>query len=323
LSVAAAAFGEAAPLIATPQSPIPAGGQAEWFAGAGGARLRAALFAAKDPIGTVVLSTGRTEFIEKYLEVITELVGRGFTVLAHDWRGQGLSQRLTADRLKGCADGFDDFVADYAALLTAFESRAPKPWIALSHSMGGCLTLLALARGEARFSACLLSAPMLGLKAARSPLARPVSALLRHAGLSHRYMRRKPVGPRLDDFAANDLTHDRARFERTLALIRACPDLALGDVTWGWVDSALSAMAWLARTPRLAGLTLPVTAVAAERESLVDNAAIEQAMGKIPGGRFVVVPEARHELLMETDDIRAAFLREFDALAARVGAVRR
>ena len=98
-------MGEAAPLFAPPDGSAAPIGTAEWFEGARGFRLRAALFPAKNPRGSVILSGGRTEFIEKYLEVIRELVGRGFTVLTHDWRGQGLSQRLLADRLKGARGG--------------------------------------------------------------------------------------------------------------------------------------------------------------------------------------------------------------------------
>ena len=46
------------------------------------------------PRGTVVLLTGRGEFIEKYAtEVVGELLERGFAVVALDWRGQGLSDR--------------------------------------------------------------------------------------------------------------------------------------------------------------------------------------------------------------------------------------
>ena len=77
-----------APLVSIPEAPVPSGGTAEWFSGAGAYRLRAALFLPEGPPkGSVVLSGGRTEPIEKYFEVITELQGRGFVVLAHDWRG--------------------------------------------------------------------------------------------------------------------------------------------------------------------------------------------------------------------------------------------
>ena len=43
--------------------------------------------------GTVILLTGRREFMEKYADIIAELNQRGFDVYSLDWRGQGLSGR--------------------------------------------------------------------------------------------------------------------------------------------------------------------------------------------------------------------------------------
>lgn len=141
---------EPAPLTELPDAPAPTGGGGEWFEGEGGARLRAALFRPDGrPRGSVILSTGRTEAIEKYFEVVRDLQSRGFVVLVNEWRGQGLSHRDLPDRRKGHARGLDPFMADYRALLVAFEARLPKPWLAVGHSMGGCLTLAALARGLA------------------------------------------------------------------------------------------------------------------------------------------------------------------------------
>jgi len=310
---------DAAPLIGTDLAPIPAGAAAEWFAGAGGARLRAGLFPATGAAkGSVVLSPGRTEPIEKYFEVVDELRARGFAVLVHDWRGQGLSHRLLADRLLGHANGSADFMADYQALLSTFADRLPKPWIALGHSMGGCLTLLALARGEARFSAAFLSAPMLGLQLGGipGPVARAIAAGLKLIGLGGAPAVRTPAAP--VPFAANILTHDRARYERNEAQVAACPDLALGAPTWGWLDFALCATRELATGPGTARTAMPATILTAAEERLVDNAAARRVAARMSGARFVEIPGAYHELAQETDDVRAVFWREFDALAARL-----
>ncbi|MGI9169318.1 MAG: alpha/beta fold hydrolase [Caulobacteraceae bacterium] len=310
---------DAAPLIATADAPVPAGGSAEWFEGAGGARLRAALFVPPGmPRGSVVVSPGRTEPIEKYFEVVERLTGRGFTVLVHDWRGQGLSHRLLADRSLGHAAGHGDFLADYAALIGAFTARLPKPWIALGHSMGGCLTLLVLAGGEDRFSGAILSAPMLGLITGRTPapFGRLMAAGLRRLGRGgaaiHGQQAAEPA------FADNILTHDAGRYARALAQIAACPDLALGAPTWGWLDFAFSAMAVLERGAGVMAIAAPVTVVAAGEDALVDNAALRRVTARLPAGRFVEISGARHEILHETDTLQAPFWREFDDLAARV-----
>jgi lysophospholipase len=299
---------EAAPLLSLAASPPPAGGLAEWVRGADGVRLRAALFPCASPRGSVVLSPGRTEPIEKYYEVVEELRGRGFTVLVHDWRGHGLSARLTPDPLKGHAGDWRAFMGDYQRVLEAFAGRLPKPWIAMGHSMGGGLTALALADGEDRFAAAVLTAPMVGLNMDGKPaaLARALAWALPRLGLAAAYA----VGrgdPLYGPFENNALTHDRARWDRTVALVSHEPKLQLGGPTWGWLRFAFELQARLG-TMRLA---IPLLIVAAEDEQLVDNAA-SRAFAERSGGRFVVIPGARHEILMETDGVRGQFWKAFD-----------
>lgn len=312
---------EPAPLLETPENAAPPGGVAEWFAGAGGARMRAALFTPNGaPRGSVVLSGGRTEVIEKYYETIGELLERGFVVLAHDWRGQGLSERLLPDRLKGHAAGFDDFVKDFERLLEAYATRLPKPWIAVGHSMGGCLTLLALAKGQAgKFAGAVLSAPMLALTT------KPAPRLLVDVLLGRRVRVGRledyvggPGDPFESDFAKNRLTHDAARYARNCALIKAHPDLALGSVTWGWLDFAFKATGWLQKPANLRGVTIPVTICQAAEEKVIDNRGQDVVARGLPKGRLVRVSGAFHEILQETDERRAVFWQEFDAMADQI-----
>lgn len=305
---------EPAYLVSIAEAPVPDHGKAEWFRGAEGTTLRAATFFPEGSArGTVVLSPGRTEPIEKYFEVVEDLLSRGFAVLAHDWRGQGLSARSLPDRLKGHARGYKPFLADYKALLDTFEARLPKPWIAMGHSMGGCLTLLALAEGEGRFSACVLSAPMLGINTGKVPpwAAKALSWTLSRLGFADRYVS-QAYDPLTQTFEGDKLTHDRARYDRYSAQLRADPRIALGGVTWGWLDFALSACAWLARRGSVETLKLPVTIVAAELDDRVLNPALKAIAARLPSGRYVEVPGAFHEILVETDPRRTIFWKAFD-----------
>jgi lysophospholipase len=309
-----------APLVATEAAPVPPGAAARWLLRPGGARLRTALFTPPGPSrGSVVLSGGRSEPIEKYFEVIGELQARGFVVLAHDWRGQGLSHRLLADRLKGHLVGHHELVADFTALVD--QHPLPRPRIAIGHSMGGCLTLLALAHGgSSRFAGCVLSAPMLGLRTGSIPptVARLVARLHRVIGRGASYGPGGPGAPFEQPFEGNILTHDRRRFARHRAQIAACPDLAIGAPTWSWLDAAFEGMALLARPDRLRRVTIPVIICTAEHDRLVDAEAQRRAVRLLPRGRLVEVPGAFHEILMETDERRAVFWRAFDQLAAEI-----
>ncbi|MBI1685511.1 alpha/beta fold hydrolase [Caulobacter hibisci] len=308
-------MGEPAPLVSIPEAPVPDHGQAEWFRGADGATLRAALFSPQgETRGSVVVSPGRSEPIEKYYEVVSDLLARGFVVLVHDWRGQGLSHRMLPDRLKGHAAGFHDFLGDYRALLAAFETRLPKPWIALGHSMGGCLTSLVLAHGEARFAAAVLSAPMLGLNSGRTPafLARTLAWLAARTPLRGDYVLGDVGDPFKHVFPQDALTHDAARYARHQAQIRANPDIALGGITWGWTDFAFGACDWLARAKGVEAISIPVTIVGAGIDTRVLTSAQKAIAARIPKGRYLEIEDAFHEILIETDDRRARFWAAFD-----------
>lgn len=293
---------------------------AEWIVGADGTRLRIALLPAKGaPRGSVIVSPGRTESLEKYFETAGELSARGFQVLIHDWRGQGLSQRLLADRLRGHAEGFDDFAGDYAVILDAYQDRLPRPWIMLGHSMGGCLNLLTLARGEDRFAAAVLCAPMLRLNLSRinRVASGPLSRLFHSFGRGGDYVMGQATSP-WSTFPNNRLTHDPARYARQFALVQQYPDLALGGPTWGWLDSAIRCMAWLRTSPAVAGIRIPVTILSAQADLIVDNAAQAATAARLPRGKFVTVEGAFHEILQETDERRAVFWREFDAVTSNL-----
>jgi len=314
--------GERAPLYGTEAAPVPPGAAAEWFTGARGARLRAALLpASPTPArGSVVLSGGRTEPIEKYFEVAGELAARGFVVLMHDWRGQGASQRLLPEPLRGHAVGYADFLTDYAALIETFEARLPKPWVAMSHSMGGCLTALALAEGEDRFAAAVLSAPMLGVltRPLRPALARLIGGALAGVGLGGALVAGAQLVEPPAPFEANTLTHDPRRYARNVAQIVQHPELALGPPTWGWLNFALSATAELQRGDGPPRVRTPVTVVAAGDDRLVDNAMLRLVASRFPNGEYREIAGAYHELLQETDAIRAQFWAAFDAATARI-----
>ena len=320
-----------APLFTLPDRPLH--GSAHWVEAEDGTRLRAALFPARGTVrGSVVLSPGRTEPIEKYAEVIGELQGRGFTVLAHDWRGQGLSQRFArlgvdpAGEARGHARGWRRFLSDMARVLDAFGDRLPRPWIALGHSMGGGLNLLTMTRDEDLFDGAVLTAPLLGLRlSGRSPpFIAAVTAVMTVFGHASRTTPPASAHPTEDSHTASRdgavLTHDRMRWAAYEALLKQAPELATGDQTWGWLQFAFILVSRLRAPGVLERVQAPVVILGAERDLLVTNAPQPVAAARLPNGRYVEVEGAFHEIMLETDPRRAVFWREFDSLAERVGA---
>lgn len=305
-----------APLFSIAEAPVPADAEAHWLQGAGGVRLRTALFPALvEPRGSVVINPGRTEFIEKYLEVVGELRARGLAVLVHDWRGQGLSDRLTPDPLLGHARSLQDFLDDHDRVLSAYAERLPRPWISLAHSMGGGLTAVGAARGERRYAAMVHSAPMFGLQSPSVPRAvadATISAQMLWGGAKRLAVHIEPGG---GPYAK--LSHDAARWDRWRRQITEHPELSLGGLTWGWLQMATDVRRALG--PRaLAAVDVPTLFALAGAEAITDNAAVKRAAAAMPSAEVLEIPGSWHEVMMETDAVRAAFWSAFDGFVERV-----
>jgi len=278
-----------------------------WGSGAAAARAR----------GTVLFLNGRTEFMEKYAEVVAELNQRRYDVYTCDWRGQGLSSRLLANRLKGHVVRFEDYLADLEGLVAILEERAaPRPYILLGHSMGGHLAVRYLAERPGFFEQVVLTAPMIDIQLPRYLPPAVLNWMVRtalQAGLQDAYVlgsNGRP--PHSGRFEGNPLTSDPTRFERSLAMMRRDPRLAVGGVTYGWLAAACRSIAVLNAPERVHCLDVPLLMVTASQDRIVCPRAQARFCRNLPDGRLVCIEGARHELLVETDALRARFWEAWD-----------
>ncbi len=310
-----------AQLLSLPDCPAPAHGEATYLV-RGPVRLRVAKWPATAdarPRGTVVLLHGRTEFIEKYYEVISDLRDRGFAVLTFDWRGQGLSTRELKDWQRGHVASFNDFLDDFKFVIqSSFASDLPKPWVLLSHSMGGPVALRFLQQDSTTFASAIFSAPMLAMP---QVMPKPIFHTLLFGAMalgrgSKEPFASKPVDPATQAFETNPVTSDRARFERARAFVRAEPRLAVSGLSWSWVNAATRFLAEMRLPQNMAMIKTPCLFVAAEKELLVDPNGAQQVAGLSPHCQALVVEGAMHELLMEQDVFRDQFFAAFDSFVA-------
>ena len=272
--------------------------------------------------GTAVVLAGRGEFIEKYAtELMGELLDRGFDVQAMDWRGQGLSDRSLPDRHKGHIDDFATYVADLKLFLDRVVApQASGPVICISHSMGGHTVLRYLAEhGNGPLAAALMTAPMNGL--VRESILRIALALLpERPSIETRYL--YGSGPFTligREFAINRLTHDERRFRFTDQWFAADPRLTLGGPTTGWARQAMRSMTLARQRGYLERIELPVMVLSAGQDRLVDRATHPLTVARLKRGELVMLPDSRHEIMMETDAIRGRFWEAFDRLAKSLG----
>ena len=71
----------------------------------------------------------------------------------------------------------------------------------------------------------------------------------------------------------------------------------------------------------LKAVRVPVAIVQAGEDDRVWKQTSKWAARRLGRGRYVEIPGARHEVIMETDELRAIVLEEFDAMGAYVSPV--
>ena len=272
----------------------------------------------------IVISSGRTECMIKYKEMIYDLTRNGYSVFIHDHRGQGFSSRLLADPMIGHVEEFDDYVAD---LKTFFDGQIKptghKRHILLSHSMGGCVAALYLQAHQRDFDRAVLSSPMLepSLPAQEASLFAVSAADT--VGLGDHYV----PGGHADDARrafdpANAYTHSQVRSQIAWDEFNASPQAKLGSPSIHWVRVAYAA----GRTAqdRAARIVVPVLLLQAGADSIVVAEAQNRFDTRLNGAHpdsctLVRIAGARHEMFIESDEYRSGALDRILAFIPGVG----
>ncbi len=272
-----------------------------------------------NPKGCLLLLNGRSEFMEKYQSVVEELISRGFHVISLDWRGQGLSVRELENRDKGYIHSFQCYLDDLSLFYDRIVIPLELPVTVLAHSMGGHIALRFMARRGAEIKNAVLLSPMVDIVTA--PLPRPLAGVL--ARQMVRWRRDTSYVPGNGDyhrkgvrFANNPLSHDSQGFWQEHRCIERNRDLALGGVTWGWLNAAFDSIDVLNAKGVAQRINLPVLLMSAAEDRVVSCKAQEKLCKQLPRGTFVSVPRARHEILNESEEVLAFFWHHFDRFTA-------
>ncbi|MBU1695833.1 MAG: alpha/beta fold hydrolase, partial [Proteobacteria bacterium] len=77
------------------------------------------------------------------------------------------------------------------------------------------------------------------------------------------------------------------------------PDLAIGGVTWGWLNAAFESIKILKQDAIISRITTPILMISAQKDSIVSSKAQEKFSEKLPNCTFLSIKGAFHELLFE------------------------
>lgn len=251
----------------------------------------------------IVICSGRVESYLKYQELIYDLYQQGYSVYALDHRGQGLSQRLTNNPNKGHVNKFSDYIDDFATFINqiVMPQNHQKLYL-VGHSMGGAIGTLYLKQYPKTFKAAALSAPMYGIKLpVNKKLIQIVAAWLDNSkkGQEANYVLGgkdyQPV-----DFKHNELTNSKTRFNHYKTLYQSNHKLQLGAPTNHWLVEAITASEQAITAAKES--KTPIIIFQAENDTIVNNASQNKAISE--HCQKLVIPSAKHEIYIETDNRR-------------------
>lgn len=264
--------------------------------------------------GSMLFQAGRGDVFEKYLEVFSHWHAKGWAITSFDWRGQGGSGRCTDDPLCGHIDRFETYLDDLATFWAEWAGGSCGPHIVVGHSMGGHLVLRGVAERRIDPAACVLVAPMLGLRAPVGPrFGEAMARILRTLGRAGRPAWKGNERPHTVASRESLLTHDPARYSDETWWHTANPQNRTGPPSWHWLVDAFRSTRELRGLPALATVSTPVQMLVADADALVDPAAALAVAATLPTidlHRFGT--ESAHEILREADPVRDRAIRAID-----------
>lgn len=277
------------------------------------------------PDAVVVCLPGLSEFGEKYFEVARTCLGLNLAFWVIDWMGQGASARYLKNPQKRHSRDFEEDVEDLHFLYTEYIKHSSVhpdvgriPVAMLSHSMGGNIGLQYLHRHPDVFECAGFSAPMFGiqtLSALPQWFSNGLSATLKNMAGGCFVFGGGPWNDNMRAFDGKDaLSRDPERVKLHSWWFAEKPDLQVGSPTFGWIYHALQACERVCDADFSSQVSTPCYIGLAEDDRLIENDAARLVAGHLPQCSVQDFPQARHEILMETNTVRDAFFKSFYAL---------
>lgn len=263
----------------------------------------------------LVILPGRTEPIEKYGEVVYDLLqtsaGETLSFYLLDHRGQGHSGRMASPQDMGHVDRFENYVKDVETFVNIqkLDESCEKRFL-LAHSMGAGIATAYLLKHPGTFQKVILSSPMLKIqtKPYSYTTARAIVTSLVLAGRGSKFA----IGQRPFDgslkFENNTFTTSPERFKMTMGLFETHPETKVGGVSNRWILEVMKGTNPL--RSRYHELNTPMIVINAGIETYSEPSEMEALCREAANCKHVFLPSSKHEVFMDRDENRNQALAE-------------
>ncbi|PIE74874.1 MAG: hypothetical protein CSA18_02900 [Deltaproteobacteria bacterium] len=263
----------------------------------------------------LIIFQGRAEYLEKYMHIADYYIKKDFLVFLMDWRGQGGSVRELGDPDKGYVSDFKDYQKDidifFKEIVAPFSNSFEIYGIA--HSMGGHnLFRYIIEKENPIFNKILFCSPMLGINT--FPLPQSGAGFIAEKAVKFGFGKKYVIGTgkyKELNFKGNALTSNREKFDENLDFIKKNRNIAIGGPTYFWLYNAFKSMSFIDKNINSMNNNVKTAIVYGSSDRVVSIKKIVNAC-KYISYDCLEIPDARHEIMMESYKILDIFLKFAD-----------
>ncbi|MCO4792912.1 MAG: alpha/beta fold hydrolase [Bacteriovoracaceae bacterium] len=259
----------------------------------------------------IVIIPGRTEPTRKYAEVAYDLKDKECDIYLMDHRGQGFSGRMLVDPHKGYVKNFEDYIEDFDRFLQEnVLNQGYEKIFLIAHSMGGAIGLYHHILKGRTFDKIVAVAPMLEVETGSFSHTFTINFMraLNLVGLGENYVQGAGRGSVEFPFLNNEVTHSEVRFEMARDIEKKDLSLVMGGPTNNWVIEALVAGRKISKRKKKLR-DVPILLLQASDDTFVRSRR-QNKLCKLKNCRKIRFEGAKHEILMESDEIRENAMKE-------------
>ena len=270
-----------------------------------GKKLYYEYFLTENAKASIVIVHGLSEFTKKFYEMTYYFLNKGFNVFIFDQRCHGLSVRLTDERDLLHVDKFDDYVADLSLFIDNVVLKTEdKPLYIYSHSMGGAVSALYLAKNSSKITKAVFSAPMFEpiVTVVPMPIARGGVRVGRFfCGGKAKFPMSKEFNPEIPQNVEVD--QSKARFEYNMNLRRNEPYYQSTPMSFGWTYGSLTVRRKIMKKKNIERITTPILLLSSEKDKAVSNEAQVEFSQKCPSCEMVTIKTSTHSMLCGNPEV--------------------
>lgn len=264
--------------------------------------------------GSIVISHGYTENLEKYKELIYYFLKSGYNVFGIEHRGHGRSGSLgIADSSQIYVNSFNDYIEDFKSFLDEIvvPNSNGQDLLLFAHSMGGAIGSRFLEVYTQYFSKAILNAPMMKVHTGNIPdfIAKTIVNTAVTFGQGGKYVIGKEPFTPCYSFDSTG-TSSENRWTYVNDIVNNDEELQRGGASYKWTQESFKATKEITKKENASKVEIPVLLFQAGDDAYVKPEGQNKFAEYAQNCNLVRIENAKHEIYFERDEILKPYLKQ-------------